>query len=119
MWRKIALIVVLLSLEGSAVQAAETHYGSQAGYGLLAIASNAFYMPAKLLYATVGGLTGGLAYLCTVGDVDTARNIWSPSLGGTYVITPAMLRNEEPILFSGVSYSRDSGARGARGGSNE
>jgi hypothetical protein len=48
-----------------------------------------------------------MAYLLTVGNLDTAESIWSPSLGGTYVVTPAMLRNEEPILFSGASHSQD------------
>src|ERR1700687_2726468 len=112
MWRKIAVIAVVMCLCGRVAQA-ETHYGSEAGYGLLSVVANAFYMPAKMVYAVVGGVTGGLAYLCTVGDMDTARNIWSPSLGGTYVITPAMLRSEEPILFSGVSYSKESSAHGA------
>jgi len=52
-------------------------------------------------------LTGGLAYLLTVGDTETAQKVWSPSVGGSYVITPAMLRGDEPILFNGPSYSNN------------
>src|ERR1700687_214313 len=109
MWRKIAVIAVVMCLCGRVAQA-ETHYGSEAGYGLLSVVGNAFYMAAKIVYAVVGGGTGGVAYVCTGGARATARNMWSPSLGGTYVIAPAMLRSEEPILFSGVSYSKESSA---------
>jgi len=78
-----------------------------AGYGVLAMVTNLVYMPAKFVYAGLGIITGGLAYVLTVGDVDTAESVWDPSVGGTYVITPAMLRNEEPILFSGTSHERN------------
>jgi len=83
------------------------NYWGAAGYGTLAVLANVLYMPAKLVYAIVGVPIGGLAYLLTAGDDVTAQKIWSPSLGGTYVLSPAMLRNEEPVLFSGASYSND------------
>jgi hypothetical protein len=79
---------------------------STAGYGVLCVATNILYMPAKIVYAGLGSITGGLAWLLTAGDTDTAMSIWSPSVGGTYVVSPAMLRDEEPILFSGRSYSK-------------
>ena len=80
---------------------------SDAGWGVLAAAANVFYMPAKIVYAGLGIVTGGLAYVLTVGDADAAQKVWSPSVGGSYVITPAMLRCDEPILFNGQSYSTD------------
>ncbi len=80
---------------------------SDAGYGSLAVLTNIFYMPAKVVYGTLGLLTGSLAYLLTVGDSDAAMTIWDPSLGGTYVVTPAMLRGDDPVLFSGPSHSKD------------
>ena len=110
MLRRTVLIVVVLCLclrVARAETTAESTYGSEAGYGLLAVTANVLYMPAKVVYAFLGGLTGSLAYLLTVGNLDTAESIWSPSLGGTYVVTPAMLHNEEPILFSGASHSQD------------
>ena len=109
MLRRVVLVVVGLCLWShlALAEGKEAAYGNDAGYGVLAVFANIFYMPAKVVYATVGGLTGSLAYLCTVGDFDTAQSIWSPSLGGTYVITPAMLHSDEPILFSGTSYSKD------------
>ena len=63
-----------------------------------------FYIPAKLVYATLGGLTGGIAYLLTVGNGDAAQGILSPSIGGTYVLSAEMLQGDQPILFSGESF---------------
>jgi hypothetical protein len=103
MKRAVVLTVVLLCLSSSTAVAQE--YGREAGFGVLAVTTNLFYMPAKLVYALVGGFTGSLAFLLTAGNSDAAHSVWSPSLGGTYVITPAMLRSEEPILFSGASHA--------------
>jgi len=79
-------------------------YGSQLGWGLGAVGANVFYVPVKLAYAAAGAVIGAAAYGLTAGKIDVAHRIWSPSLGGTYVLSPAMLRGEEPIFFSGESY---------------
>ena len=63
--------------------------------------SNIGYMPAKSFYALVGGVTGGIAYACTAGNYQTASNIWESSLGGTWALSPQMLRGEEGIYFAG------------------
>jgi hypothetical protein len=76
-------------------------YPESAGWGVLAVIANIGYMPVKTVYAVIGGLTGGFAYACTAGNYETASNIWSMSLGGTYVLSPAMIRGEEPIYFAG------------------
>ncbi|MFQ5665288.1 MAG: hypothetical protein ACE5I7_02535 [Candidatus Binatia bacterium] len=98
-------VCLLAQVAAAATGRQGNDYWSDAGYGTLAVVTNLIYMPAKLLYAGVGTLTGGLAYLVTVGDTDAANRVWSPSVGGTYIVTPAMLRGDEPILFSGASYS--------------
>jgi hypothetical protein len=86
-------------------------------------------MPTKFVYATLGGITGGFAYVLTGFNYELARGIWVPSTGGDYVVTPSMLKGEEPVYFSGTTQpkhersSRDeeelgtSGARGDRPGS--
>ena len=63
--------------------------------------------PLVLAAWALGLVTGSLAYCLTVGDDDVAKSIWDPSLGGSYVVTPAMLRSDEPLLFSGPSHSKD------------
>lgn len=74
------------------------------GWGLAAIGTNLFYFPAKIVYAFGGGLVGLLAWGVTAGDDDVALGILQPSLGGSWVVTPEMLRGEQPVLFIGPSY---------------
>lgn len=85
----------------SVASPARAEFLEDAGWGSLTVLANVLYMPAKVGYAMVGGLTGGAAYGLTGGDYDTAHSVWDPSLSGTYVLTPGMLRGEQPIQFAG------------------
>jgi hypothetical protein len=98
----VAASVVASSLVVPQAARAE-QYPENAGWGALAVLANFGYMPVKLLYAVGGGITGGIAYGLTGGDYETARNVWEMSLGGTYVLTPSMLRGEQPIHFAGTA----------------
>jgi len=75
---------------------------TRVGWGCLTGLSNLVYVPAKLVYASLGGLTGGLALGLTGGDLNTAEAIWEPSLTGDYFLTPGMIQGEEPISFAGA-----------------
>ena len=101
----VALCLLAETAYAAGTEKQETNYWSDAGYGTLAVVANVLYMPVKVVYSTLGVITGGLAYVLTVGDSDTAERVWSPSVGGSYVVTPAMLRGDEPMLFNGPSYS--------------
>jgi hypothetical protein len=114
MVRKMLVVLVGLCLLGQTAQAAqvtggtkENNYWGDAGYGTLAVFANLLYMPVKVVYASLGLVTGSLAYVLTAGNVDTAQQVWSPSVGGSYIVTPAMLRGDDPVLFNGPSYSND------------
>lgn len=74
---------------------------SGVGYGAGSLLTNVVYIPAKLVYAILGGLVGGGAWCLTGGNTQTANTIWRSSLGGDYVVTPDMLAGKEPIHFSG------------------
>jgi hypothetical protein len=74
---------------------------SNVGYGAGSVLASCVYSPAKLVYALGGGLTGGMAYLITGGNQDVAQKIWTPSVRGTYVITPDMLKGKEQVQFVG------------------
>ena len=97
----LGIIVLLLALASAPARADD--YGSQFGWGMAAVGANLLYIPAKLIYATVGGITGGLGYVLTLGNPAALHTVLGPSIGGTYVLTPGMLRGEQPILFSGES----------------
>ena len=115
MVRKAIVVGVMLCVLAQAAWAAdaadtgkkEYNYWGDGGYGTLAVFANVFYMPVKVVYEGLGLLTGSLAYVLTVGDADTAQRVWSPSIGGSYVVTPNMLSGDEPVLFNGRSYSND------------
>lgn len=83
---------------------AQDSYGSQFGWGMAAIGANLLYIPGKSVYAALGGITGGIGYLLSAGNLEAGQKIWSPTVGGTYVLTPGMLRGDEPILFAGESH---------------
>jgi hypothetical protein len=71
------------------------------GIGAGTVAGNIFYVPAKVVYGILGGITGGASYLVTGGNTQTANTIWRSSLGGDYVLTPDMVAGQTPIHFSG------------------
>ena len=99
-WRLLVAAAVVAASLGMP-RAARAEYQDEAGWGVLSVIANVGYMPAKTIYALMGGLTGGLAYVCTGGSYDTASTIWEMSLGGTYALTPRMLRGEDRIAFAG------------------
>jgi hypothetical protein len=74
------------------------------GWGMAAVGTNIGYIPAKMIYATSGGLVGLLAWGVTLGNDEVAMGILQPALSGTWVLTPEMLRGEQPIMFVGPSY---------------
>jgi hypothetical protein len=103
-WRGILLATALVATLVTA-RPARAGYLEDAGWGALTVLSNVVYMPAKLVYATLGGVTGGLALGLTGGDMQTAETVWVTTMGGTYVITPRMLQGEESIAFAGTPSS--------------
>lgn len=74
---------------------------SDAGVGLATAVANVFYIPAKLCYALLGGITGGLGYALTAGNSEVAERVWVSSFGGDYIISRQQLKGEEPLRFSG------------------
>jgi len=101
--RGLGILVVAAMLTVAVPRAeADGNYASDAGIGTACVFVNLLYMPAKFVYAAIGGLTGGFAYLLTGLNYDVADRIWAPSLGGNYVVTPAHLRNQQTLYFSGA-----------------
>src|SRR5262245_24838845 len=106
-WRGVVAAAALVAALVTA-RPARAGYLEDAGWGALTVLSNVVYMPAKLVYATLGGVTGGLALGLTGGDMETAETVWVTTMGGTYVITPGMLQGEEAIAFAGTPSSNAS-----------
>jgi hypothetical protein len=100
-WGRQVLVAALLATTLGA-RPARAGLWEDSGWGALSVLGNLGYMPAKLVYATFGGITGGLAYGLTLGDSQTAMVIWETSMGGNYVLTPRMLQGQDPIAFAGT-----------------
>ena len=100
-WRTLVVAAAVAATLGAPRAVRAEDYPNEAGWGALSVLANVGYMPAKTIYALTGGLTGGIAYVCTAGSYDTARNIWEMSLGGTWALSPAMVRGDEGIHFAG------------------
>jgi len=98
----IAAVIIILSLcLLTPYNAKAESTTSNVGYGAGSVLASCVYSPAKLVYAGVGGLTGGIGFLLTGGNQDVAKKIWTPSVRGTYVITPDMLKGKEQVQFVG------------------
>ncbi len=112
-WRQVVAAGVLTgALVFAAVPAhAETNFWREAGFGAGAGFSNLLYVPAKALYASFGGMVGGVAWCVTGGDLEVANEIWNASINGTWVVTPAMLQGTEKIHFNAPPRSLDSTLR--------
>ena len=76
---------------------------SEAGIGLTQAVANLVYIPAKIGYAAIGGVTGGLGYVLTGGNRDVANRVWVSSIGGDYVLSRGQIKGEERINFAGQS----------------
>ena len=76
---------------------------SDAGVGLATAVANVVYIPAKLAYALLGGITGGLAYGLTGGNKQVAERVWVSSFGGDYIMSREQLQGQQPIRFTGSS----------------
>jgi hypothetical protein len=76
--------------------------GTQFGLGAASFFLTLPYGIVKVVYATLGGIIGGLTYALTAGNENAANAVWDTSLRGTYVITPDHLKGNKPVRFFGV-----------------
>jgi hypothetical protein len=82
---------------------------AQAGLGLLSVGTNILYAPAKSIYGGLGLATGTAGWILTGGDRGVATRVYTPSLRGTYVLTPRHLTGDDPIHFVGSSSYNSTG----------
>lgn len=73
------------------------------GYGVGSVLASILYSPAKITYAGLGLITGGLGFVLSGGNTDVATTIINPAVRGNYVVTPRHLKGEEPLIFVGPS----------------
>jgi len=101
----LALCSMITAPAWSQSSSSDTQQGTASGAGMQAVSAVAtiLYFPLKAAFAIGGGIVGGLAYAFSGGSEQTAKNIWVPSMYGTYIITPEHLSGDRPVRFLGVS----------------
>ncbi len=86
---------------------------SGVGVGVATGALDLVYVPTKVVYGILGGIAGGAGWALTGGNSQVSDTIWRSSLGGDYVLTPNMVRGDEPIHFSGPTETSGQGSGAA------
>jgi hypothetical protein len=111
--RAITIGVLLLFAQGLLAPGAfaRDDSASEAGLGAASVLLTIPYGAVKVAYAILGGITGGVAYVVTGGNLKAAQSVWDTSMRGTYIITPEHLRGEKPVRFLGAPPESE-GARG-------
>ena len=95
------LVAAPVSLWPETAGATTRSAGSEFGFGVLAVATNLFYGPVKVLYALGGTLVAGPAWLFSGRNRSVFRAISQPALRGDYVLAPEQLRGEQTWRFMG------------------
>jgi hypothetical protein len=118
--REVALVLVLgaaLFSSGCAVLVAGAATGGAAG-GVAAardsqsqshtpmtyvasVLASVVYFPAKVVFASAGAVTSGVAYLVTMGNPHPVDSIWTASVEGDYVVKPDVIDGGRPLRFVG------------------
>lgn len=93
--------ILAIALHSGPVRAQGDSMQSEAGTGALAALSTLVYGPAKVAYAGLGLVIGGIAWGLSGGDGEVLQAVVTPSVRGDYVVTPSHLRGERPLEFFG------------------
>ncbi len=65
------------------------------------VLASTVYFPAKVVFASVGAVTSGVAYLVTAGNPQSSNSIWTASVEGDYVVAPDVIDGTRPLHFVG------------------
>ena len=96
-----AALAGMLAAPGVALAEDSERAKQDAGIGLATAMANVFYIPAKLTYAAIGGITGGLTYALTLGNTEAAEKVWVASGGGDYVLSTEHVSGQRKVHFTG------------------
>ncbi|HEY7519295.1 MAG TPA: hypothetical protein VIE36_13455 [Methylomirabilota bacterium] len=99
---KLALVltVCLIALAGVGGDAAAADSAAdEAAYGAGAVLGTLLYAPLKTSFCIAGGVTSVLTF--PFADATTAEKVATAACGGTWAITPQVLKGREPVRFVG------------------
>jgi hypothetical protein len=103
------VVVMLLWPMSSRAEQPTPSMASEFGLALFTPLVNAVYFPLKLGVGVAGAALGGISGWATGGNERAAEGIWRPMTGGTYWITPGMMRGETRFMpLNGEPYTSPS-----------
>ncbi len=100
-----SFISLILIFPGSTLADDQTYGKRSEGVGvhLASWALTIPYIVGKSAFALTGAIVGGMGYVFSAGNQETAKAVWTTSICGTYIIRPAHLRGQEPVHFLGTA----------------
>jgi hypothetical protein len=100
---KLALVLAMCLLASMSIVAgsagAADSATDEAAYGAGSVLGTVLYAPFKTSFCVVGAVTSGLTL--PFGGTQTAGKVASAACGGTWAITPDVLKRKEALRFVG------------------
>ena len=93
------LCIVLATPSGAQESEPSTAYNGAVGLG--AALCTLVYSPLKVAYAATGFVVTSLVFIWTFGDTNAAGPVWRTTVGGDYVVAPAVLEGRRSLRFRG------------------
>jgi hypothetical protein len=99
--RRTAIFTLAASLAaaGWAAPAAADSAAQDVAYGAGSVLGTVVYAPFKATFCVLGGITSGFAF--PFAGAETAGKVATAGCGGTWAITPGVLKGQEHVKFVG------------------
>ena len=107
---RVALAVAVAVLAAALPVYAADSTSQEVAYGVGSVTSTLVYAPVKASFCILGAVTSG--FTLPFGGPRTAEKVASTACGGTWAVTPAVLKGREPLRFVGGN-GEPSGSRAA------
>ena len=108
---RVALGVAVAVLAAALPASAADGTSQEVVYGVGSVTSTLVYAPVKASFCILGAVTSG--FTLPFGGPQTAEKVASTACGGTWAITPAVLKGREPVRFVGGGNGEPTGSRAA------
>lgn len=95
----ILALAASLAVAGWAAPAAADSAAQDVAYGAGSVLGTAVYAPFKATFCILGGITSGFTF--PFAGADTAGKVATAGCGGTWAITPGVLKGQERVRFVG------------------
>jgi hypothetical protein len=92
-------LAAALAVAGVAAPAAADSAAQDTAYGAGSVLGTVVYAPFKATFCILGGITSGFAF--PFAGADTAGKVATAGCGGTWAITPGVLKGQEHVKFVG------------------